>query len=370
MDFKNLKVAIVCDWLTGIGGAERVVKSIHDIFPEAPIYTSQYDPAKIDWFKDAEVRTGFLNHLPVSLKKFLPVLRFFYFNNLDLSDYDLVISSSGAEAKGVKTGKNTIHICYMHAPTHYYWSRYNQYLKHPGMGKLDPLARFGLKTLVTPLRKWDKAFSKRPDFIIANSTHTQSEIMKYYNRESFVIFPPVELNRFKNTYTKKSGFVVTGRQTPYKKIDLAVRASKELNEKLTVIGNGPDHQKLLEIADGNKNITFVTNASDKEVADYLKKAKGFIFAGIDDFGIAPVEALASGTPVIAFNKGGALDYIKNKENGILFNKQNVETLKEAIKEFNTLSFNQQKVAKTADRFSEKQFKDNIIKFIKDCLNKK
>ena len=370
MDFKNLKVAIVCDWLTGIGGAERVVKSLHDIFPDAPIYTSQYDPTKIDWFKDAEVKTGFLNHLPTSLKKFLPVLRFFYFNNLDLSDYDLVISSSGAEAKGVKTGKNTIHICYMHAPTHYYWSRYNQYLKHPGMGKLDPLARLGLKTLVTPLRKWDKAFSKRPDFIIANSTHTQSEIMKYYNRESFVIFPPVELNRFKNTYTKKSGFVVTGRQTPYKKIDLAVRALKELNEKLTVIGNGPDHQKLLEIADGNKNITFITNASDKEVADYLKKAKGFIFAGIDDFGIAPVEALASGTPVIAFNKGGALDYIKNKENGILFNKQNVKTLKEAIKEFNTLSFNQQKVAKTADRFSEKQFKDNIIKFIKDCLNKK
>lgn len=178
-----MKVAIVCDWLNGIGGAERVVLELHRLYPEAPIYTSQYDPSKIDWFNDADVHTSWLQHLPKSLKKFLPALRAWTFSRLDLSGYDLVLSSSGAEAKGVKTGPNTVHINYCHAPTHYYWSRTEEYLKNPGFPLgFNWLARFGLKLLLDPLKRWDKMAAKRPDVMLANSSHIQAMILKYYKR--------------------------------------------------------------------------------------------------------------------------------------------------------------------------------------------
>ncbi len=168
---KKLKVAIVCDWLMGIGGAERVVLELHKMYPDAPIYTSQYDPKAIDWFTDADVRTGWLQKMPKKLKKFFPVLRAVYFSRLNLSDYDLVISASGAEAKAVKTGKNTLHISYCHSPTHYYWSRYNEYIENPGFGRLNFIARLGLRLLVAPLRRWDRNAAKNPDVMIAHSSH-------------------------------------------------------------------------------------------------------------------------------------------------------------------------------------------------------
>ena len=178
----QLKVAIVCDWLTGIGGAERVVLELHKLYPEAPIYTSQYTPSKIDWFDGVDVRTGWLQKLPPQLKKFLPVLRAWYFSHLDLSNYDLVLSASGAEAKGVTTGPNTVHVSYCHSPTHYYWQRYDEYLAHPGLPRgLNWLGRLGLKMLVSPLRRWDKRAAKRPTALIANSTHIQAMIKKLIN---------------------------------------------------------------------------------------------------------------------------------------------------------------------------------------------
>src|SRR3990167_11315618 len=217
----TLKVAIVCDWLTGIGGAERVVLELHKMFPDAPIYTSQYDSASAPWFKDADVRTTWLQKLPKGLKKFLPVFRAWSFSRLDLSQYDLVISASGAEAKAVKTGPGTTHICYCFAPTHYYWSRYHEYMKHPGFGKLDWLARLSLRLLVGPLRRWDKKAARRPDYMIGISTHIQAEIKRYYGRNSLLVFPPVDIERFKlNTGIERSGFVIAGRQTPYKRFDL------------------------------------------------------------------------------------------------------------------------------------------------------
>ena len=248
---KPLKVAIVCDWLTGIGGAERVVYELHKLYPDAPIYTSQYDSnPKMwhgwHWLEDADVRTTWLQKLPKSMKKFLPVLRALTFPRIDLSEYDLVLSSSGAEAKAVKTGPNTLHICYCHSPTQYYWKRYDEYMKNPGFPKgFNWLARFSLKMLVAPLRRWDRMAAKRPDIMIANSTHTQEMISKYYRRDSVVIFPPVDVDRFKihGTPPTRHGFVTAGRQTPYKRIDLAVAACTELKVPLVVIGNGPDHKK-------------------------------------------------------------------------------------------------------------------------------
>jgi glycosyltransferase involved in cell wall biosynthesis len=287
-----------------------------------------------------------------------------------LSEYDLVISSSGAEAKAVKARKDAVNICYMHAPTHYYWSRYDSYLKDPGFGKLDFLARFALKVLVGPLRALDKKFSARPDYIIANSNHTAREIKKYYGRESTVIFPPVGTERFKNENKRRSGFIVTGRQTPYKKIDLAVQACVELGLPITVVGNGPDHEKVVAIADGSSDVRFLTKASDAEVSAELSKARGFIFAGLDDFGIAPVEALASGTPVVAFQGGGALDYVIDGENGVFFEKQTVSELKKALKRFGDLKLDSKKVAKSAEKFSEEVFETEMKKFIGKVLDEK
>ena len=360
---KDLKVAIVCDWLTGIGGAERVVLELHKLFPEAPIYTSQYDKEAISWFNDADVRTLWLQRLPKRLKKFLPPLRAIAFRRLNLSSYDLVISSSGAEAKAVKTGKNTVHICYCHAPTHYYWMRYNEYLKNPGFGRLDWLARIGLKILVGPLKHLDYKAAQRPNYLIANSTFTKDQIKKYYKRESEVIFPPVDIDKFKNSISEsaKKGLLAIGRQTPYKKINLAITAANKLGLPITVVGDGPDHDKLVKIAGGNVN--FVTNATDKDIVRYMASAKTFIFPGIDDFGIVAVEALASGTPVIAFDIGGASDYIVDGINGILFNKQTSKALITALEKVSTKKFSSSTIQKTSEKFSVNEFHKNLSKFI-------
>src|ERR1700676_5037602 len=193
----ELKVAIVCDWLLGIGGGERVVLELHRLFPGAPIYTSQYDPNKIDWFKGADVRTTWLQHLPGSLKKFLPVFRAWTFSHLDLGEFDIVISATGAEAKAIKCGPKTTHICYCFTPTHYYWRRFEEYVDKPGFPKgLNWLARLGLKLLVGPMRRWDFRAAQKPNYMISISSHIQKEIRRYYQRDSVVIYPPVDTERF------------------------------------------------------------------------------------------------------------------------------------------------------------------------------
>lgn len=361
---------MVCDWLTGTGGAERVVLELHKMFPGAPIYTSQYDSNPRlwydgKWFADADVRTGWLQKLPPGLKKFLPIFRAWHFSRLDLTAYDLVISSSGAEAKFIKNLKpGAKHISYIHAPTHYYWARYEQYLKHPGFGWLDPLARLGLRLLVGPMRRWDYQAAQRPDYLIANSSFTRDQIKKYYGRTATVIHPPVDIERFKilnKSSILRSGFVTAGRQTPYKKIDLAVAACSQLNLPLTVIGRGPDHQKLVKLA--GPSVKFVTNASDDDIVKYFHSAAAFIFPGLDDFGIVAVEALAAGTPVIAIRAGGALDYVQPGQTGEFFSQQSVESLSKALSSFDATKYNASAVAKSAAQFSPKNFRDKITKFI-------
>lgn len=357
-----MKVAIVCDWLTGIGGAERVVLELHHLYPDAPIYTSQYDPKKIPWFNDAVIRTTWLQKIPKSLKKFLPILRAWSFSRLNLKEYDVIISASGAEAKGVIKRPDATHISYIHAPTHYYWSRYEQYLLHPGFGIADPFARLGLRLFIAPLRKWDYRAAQRPDFLIANSTHIQSEIKKYYHRNSTVVFPPVDTKRFQPvSLLERRGYVVASRQTPYKKIHIAVQACTELGLSLTVIGDGPEHESLKNIA--GPTIMFLGERSDEEVAKVFRESRAFIFPGLDDFGITPVEAMAAGTPVIAYKAGGALDYVIEGKTGIFFTQQSVASLVEAIKKFEKLDFHPKTIAKHAETFSVSQFHKKIKKFI-------
>jgi glycosyltransferase involved in cell wall biosynthesis len=355
------KVAIACDWLVGIGGAERVVLELHRLYPDAPIYTSQYDSGAIDWFNSADVRTGWLQKLPKSLRKFMPVLRAIWFSRLDLSDYDLVVSSSGAEAKFIKA---RMHVAYIHAPTHYYWSRYEQYLREPGFGWIDWLARFALRILVGPMRRWDYRAAQRPDFLIANSSHTAKEIKKYYGRDATVIHPPVDIERFKPfaADTKnRHGYVITGRQTPYKRIDLAVEACTQLNVPLTVIGTGPEHKKIKKIA--GETINFVGHVSDEDVAKYVGSSCGFIFPNVDDFGIAPVEALAAGTPVVAFHGGGALDYIQEGVNGRFFTPQTAAALARTLQQFESDKYTPDDIKSSAAPFSIQNFHKNIRRFI-------
>lgn len=365
---KQLKVAIVCDWLTGIGGAERVVLELHKLYPEAPIYTSQYDPGKINWFEGADIRTTWLQRLPTGLKKFLPLLRAWTFSRLNLSEYDLVLSSSGAEAKGVKTGPKTTHICYCHSPTHYYWIRHDEYLDNPGFPfGLNWIARLGLKLLVGPLKRWDRHAAKQPDYLIANSAHTQAMIKRYYRRDSDIIFPAVETDRFRlrDKESLRHGFVVAGRQTPYKRFDLAIRACDELKVPLVVIGDGPDHRRLEKLA--GRGTTFLTNVNDNEIVNHFQSSLGFILPNMDDFGIVAVEAMAAGTPVIAYNKGGALDYVLPGKTGLFFDKQTPSGLAKVLETAMAKSFDYQAIAEHAEQFSVAAFSKNMQSYIKDHL---
>lgn len=354
------KIAIVCDWLVGIGGAERVVLEVHKMFPEAPIYTSQYDTSKIDWFKDADVRTGWLQKLPGGLKKFLPLLRQYYFSHLDLSKYDLIISVNfGAESKAVKFRSDATHICYCNAPTHYYWSRFDQYLKDPGFSNgFNWLARLTLKTLIKPLRRWDLEAAQKPSVMLGNSSHISSEIKKYYKREAITIFPPVDTGRFQEPrkLERQENFLVVGRQTPYKKIDLAVAACTQLKLPLVVLGSGPEHKNLKAMA--GPTISFINAPTDEVVTKHMLSARALIFPGLDDFGITPVEALAAGTPVIAYKAGGALDYI-NSTTGCFFEEQTIDSLAKELKEFKIENYTSSDIKKFATKFSRQRFQKNL-----------
>lgn len=359
----NLKIAIVHDWLIG-GGAEKVVLALHELYPDAPIYTSYCTDewrAKLN----NKVVTGYLQKWPFGkLRKYLPVLRIKWFESLDLTDYDIIISSSGnGEAKGVKKLKpSAVHICYCHTPTHFYWAKYDEYLKNPGFGIFNPLAKLSLRILVGPLRKWDLKAAARPDFFIANSTHIQQSIKKYYKRNSDVIYPPVDIERFSATHSAKtrSGFVTIGRQTPYKRTDIIVDACTTLNVPLTVMGGGPEYENLKKRA--GDSITFLHNPSDKIIEQVLAESEAFIFAAYEDFGITPVEALASGTPVIAYEAGGALDYV-NKLTGAFFKQQNSASLMAAITKFKSSDYSEPEIKKQAQKFSTVIFKKKITQFI-------
>ena len=362
---KQPKVALVHDWLYG-GGAEKVVLALHQMYPDAPIYTS-YCTKQWQEKLNNKVVTGYLNKWPFNkIRKFIPFLRIWWFESLDLSKYDLIISSSGAEAKGIKKLKpGAVHVNYCHAPTHYYWSRYNEYIKQPGFGIFNPIARLGLKILVGPLRKWDFKAAQRPDYLIANSTHIQNQIKKYYKRDSIVIHPPVMVEKFipkKLNNSKKSGLVISGRQVPYKRIDLAIRAAIKTKQQLSVIGKGPLHNNLVKLAADSQYISFYTNVSDNELVTMLQNAELFVFPGVEDFGIAPVEALAAGTPVVAYKKGGALDYITNN-NGVFFETQNVNELSNAINKSLQKKYSSQEISNSSLNFSEKNFKEKISEFL-------
>lgn len=363
------KVAIVCDWLTNVGGAEQVLLRVHQLYPDAPIYTSKYSKKGIDWFNDADVRTGWLQIFPAKMRRFLGPLRQRYFNHLDLSDYDIIISVTGAEAKSVKKG-NAVHFCYCHVPTQYYWQMYDDYVKNPGFGILNPIVRFFFKLFVRPLRKADFKAAQRPDYFITISEHAKAQIEKYYQRDAIVVHPPVEVEDFKTKLDQEIAdlnlekpYVVIARQVNWKRLDLCVKACLKLKKPLTLIGEGPEHERLVKLAGGSPLIKFVPPTDRENIKKHLVNAKGFLFPSLEPFGIAPVEALAAGCPVVAFAEGGSLDYIKDGENGVLFDKQNVGALTEAIEKLEKMSFDSQKISASANKFSVARFNKELTEFV-------
>lgn len=365
-----MKVALVHDWLTNLGGAERVVDALHTTYPDAPIFTSVYDSEGITLFKDAKVITSYLQRWPLAKKKhqLYPTLRRYSFESFDFSSYDVVISSSSAEAKGIVTPTETTHICYMHTPTRYYWSGYEDYLKDPGFGILNPIVRLALSRMINKLRYYDYAAAQRADIIIANSHTVARRIKKYYNRDAQVIYPPVDTARFASKKPRDKGYyLVVSRLIPYKKIDLAIKACNEMNKVLVVVGTGSELGKLRAMA--GENVAFVESASDEIVTRYVKNCTAFLFPGFEDFGITPVEAMAAGKPVIAFGEGGASETVVDGKTGVLFAEQTVEALKQAITKFEKIRFSSQEIAKHAQKFSIKNFQDSIQKVVNEAKTK-
>ena len=352
----KLNVAIAHDWMVSRRGGERVLWAMHQAFPDAPIFTSVYNRAALPEFRSCDVRTSYLGRWPFAKigHEFFPFLRSSVFESFDLSEYDVVISSSSAEAKGVLTAPETLQIAYIHTPTRYYWSAYQQYLAQPGFGRLSKVVRALMPLAVARGRQWDFVAAQRPDLIIANSINVAGRIEKFYRRSvDEVLYPPIDVERFSPDGTPSGGFLVVAKLTPYKRVDLAVEACRRLKRPLTVVGSGSELSRLRRMA--GPETTFVGNVSDETLAQLYRQAQALLFPGEEDFGMAPLEAMASGRPVIAFGRGGALESVVDGKTGVLFEEQTVEALLDAIARFDGCEFASDALRSHAEGFSADRF---------------
>ena len=361
-----MKVALVHDYLNQMGGAERVVLALHEIFPDAPIYTSIYDPQRVDpAFQKMDVRTSFMQKFPMVTKHHQPYLPFYPFamESLDLRGYDLVLSSSSAFGKGVITKPGTLHICYCHTPMRWCWN-YDEYVEREHLGWL---ARRVLPFLITGLRAWDQTSAMRVDHFIANSPVVAERIHKYYRRDAVVIPPPVDARRFDfdPTIQVEDYFLIVSRLIPYKRIDLAIDACNRLQLPLVIIGSGRDLERLKKMA--GPTIRFMGRLSDNEVLHYYAHCRAFLFPGEEDFGITPLEAQASGRPVIAYGAGGALASVVEGVTGTFFQAQTVESLMAALASFDAQAYDPQVIRDHALEFDQPRFHRRILQFIEAKL---
>jgi glycosyltransferase involved in cell wall biosynthesis len=353
-----MKVAIVYDRVNKWGGAERVLLALHEIFPEAPLYTSVYDPIGAPWARVfPEVKTSFLQKFPFakSNHELLALLMPLAFESFDLTEFDLVISVTSEAAKGVRTKPGTLHICYCLSPTRYLWSHYSEYFRRQSSKAIA-------KLFVDKLRKWDKIAANRPDKIIAISTEVQNRIKKYYGRESSIIFPPVNTSLTRiNRMTNGKHYLVVSRLVGYKKVDLVIEAFNKLRCPLVIVGIGRRERKLKRKA--GKNIKFAGQVSEKDLYEYYAHAEALIMPQEEDFGIVAVEAQSFGIPVIAYKKGGAADTVIDGKTGILFDQQNVQSLTAAVARFEKTKFVVDNLYTNAKRFSKEIFKTEVLDLI-------
>lgn len=362
-----MKIALVHDFIIQDGGAERVLRAFREIWPEAPIFTLSYDPKNApESFKDAKIKTSFLQKMPYGISHYqwyLPLMPA-AIERLDLTKFDIVLSSSSAFAKGVMTLPRTLHICYCHTPTRYLWTdtlnyidelKYNKFIK-----QIVPL-------FLPRLRIWDQLSATRVNTFISNSKTVQKRIEKYYNRQSIVINPPVELEKFQISKDEKKYYLTGGRLVPYKRFDITVKAFSRLGIPLKIFGIGPEYEKLKERA--GQNVQFLGKISEQEKINLYKNAVAFINPQEEDFGITALEAMASGRPVIAYNKGGALETVIAGKTGEFFDEQTWECLAHTILRFNAKKYCSFCIRKHAVQFSKENFKSKIKKYVEENWNR-
>lgn len=370
-----MKIAVVCDWLVTYAGAEKVLEQILNIYPEADLFAVvDFIPrGQRGFIQNKRVTTTFIQNLPRAQKKYRNYLPFMPIavEQLDLSAYDLVISSSHCVAKGVITGPNQLHISYVHSPIRYAWDLQHQYLREAGLehGLKSKIARL----IMHYMRIWDTRTSNGVDYFIANSHFIAKRIWKCYRREATVIYPPVDISKFTLHTPKEDFYLTASRMVPYKKIDLIVKAFSQMpDKKLIVIGKGPDFEKIKKAA--GPNVKMMGFQPDEVLVDYMQRAKAFVFAAEEDFGIIPVEAQACGTPVIAFDKGGSLETVrtygeKEQPTGLLFKEQTTESIVETVNNFEKIVENIASIdcRRNAEKFSIEAFKTNFETFVDSAL---
>lgn len=358
-----MKVALIHDHLTQDGGAEKVLKVLAEMFPDAPIYTLLYEKEKFDkYFKDRHIETSIIQRLPGGIrhyKWYMPIMsmavEFF-----DLRGYDVVISDASAFAKGVITSTKTLHICYCHTPTRYLWSDTHQYIQELHYNK------YFKKVIALALRKiriWDRVAADRVDTYIANSRFIAKRIMKYYRRESTVIYPPVETQKFSIAESIDDYYLVGGRLVVYKRFDMVIEAFKNSDRKLKIFGDGIDFNRLKDLAAGATNIEFLGRVTDEKKIELYGRCKGFLNPQEEDFGITPIEAMASGRPVVAYGAGGVLETVIDGVTGVFMKEQTAESLNDALDRFERLTFDPVAIREHALRFSVDNFKSQMMEFI-------
>jgi len=355
-----VKLAIVCSWLNQYGGAERVLEVLHAMYPEAPIYTSIYRPEALpESYRAWDIRPSFLNRLPLVSRfpqGFLPLFPL-GFESLDLRGYDVVLSVTSAFGHGVITPAETCHVCYCLTPARFLWN-YHSYIEREGMGRL---ARLVLPPFVSGLRQWDRHAADRVDRFVAISRTVQRRIHKYYRREAPIIYPPVRTDGVAVAEEPEDYFLIVSRLVPYKRIDLAVEAFNALGLPLRIIGMGRDSAALEAMA--GDNVRFLGYLPDDEVRRQMARCRALIFPGEEDFGLAPLEVMAAGRPVIAYGAGGALDYVQEGVTGLLFDSSEPEALAEAVRRMDAHRFDPDVLRRQAERFGVARFRQEMGAFL-------
>lgn len=359
------RIAIVHEWLTSMRGGEKCVEVLCELFPQAEIYTLLHTRGSVSTLIERmPIHTSFIQKLPVAEKRYRHYLPLFpvAIEQFDLTGFDLVITSNHCVAKGVRVPLGALHLCYCYTPMRYIWGLYDEYFSKDRAGLLT---RAGMRLFVGYLRRWDVRTASNPHHFIAISEHVRKRIETIYHRDSDVIYPPVNSSFFQQAATRDDGyFLIVSAFVPYKRVDLAIETFNQLGERLVIVGTGPDDRRLRSMA--KPNIEFVGWQPDEKLKEYYAGCRALIFPGEEDFGIVPVEAMASGKPVIAYAKGGALETVVDageSRTGVLFPEQTVASLAAAVKSFRTMKFNPEALHKHAAAFDREVYKQKMKSYI-------
>lgn len=352
-----MKIALVHDWCTGMRGGEKCLEVLCELFPEAPVYTLLHNEGTMSpLIESKRFVTSFIDRLPGKKKQYRKYLPLFPFAiaQMDFSEFDLVISTSHAVVKNAKVRPNALHICYCFTPMRYVWDMYDQYF---GKGQAGLPIRMAMKVIVPLLRWWDVKTSSHVTHFIAISEEVRGRIKRHYHREADMIYPPVDTEQFQLSTVSEDFYLIVSALVPYKRVDLAVEAFNTSGKRLIIAGTGPETAKLKGMA--KSNIEFLGWQTDEQLAQLYAKCTALIFPGVEDFGIVPLEAQASGKPVIAFGKGGALETIIAGRTGVFFTEQTPSSLQSAVERTALIKFNPAEIRQHALRFSRSNFKQNI-----------